>query len=37
MARGHQRRVNGAYQFNGGAIEQIGPLQYLSGAKDCSY
>lgn len=30
--------VNGAYQFNGGGIEQLGPLQYLGGiAKDCSY
>lgn len=29
--------VNGAYQFNGGAFEQIGPLQYLHVAKDCSY
>jgi hypothetical protein len=29
--------VNGAYQFNGGAIEQLGPLQYLHVAKDCSY
>jgi hypothetical protein len=29
--------VNGAYQFNGGAPEQLGPLQYLHVAKDCSY
>jgi hypothetical protein len=30
--------VNGAYQFNGGGFEQLGPLQYLGGvAKDCSY
>ncbi len=29
--------VNGAYQFNGGAFEQIGGLQYVSGARDCSY
>ena len=29
--------VNGAYAFPGNAVEQIGPLQYLSGAKDCSY
>lgn len=29
--------VNGAYQFNGGAIEQLGPFQYVSGARDCSY
>jgi hypothetical protein len=29
--------VNGAYQFNGGATEQLGPLQYLHVAKDCSY
>lgn len=29
--------VNGAYSFNGGPVEQLGPLQYLSGAKDCSY
>jgi hypothetical protein len=30
--------VNGAYQFNGGGFEQLGPFQYLGGvAKDCSY
>lgn len=29
--------VTGAYQFNGGAIEQLGPFQYVSGARDCSY
>jgi hypothetical protein len=30
--------VTGAYQFNGGQPEQLGPLQYLGGvAKDCSY
>ncbi len=29
--------VTGAYQFNGGAVEQLGPLQYVSGARDCSY
>lgn len=29
--------VNGAYQFNSGAFEQLGPLQYVSGARDCSY
>jgi hypothetical protein len=29
--------VTGAYQFNGGAIEQLGPFQYVPGAKDCSY
>jgi hypothetical protein len=30
--------VNGAYSFNGGPFEAIGPLQYLGGvAKDCSY
>ena len=30
--------VNGAYSFNGGPVEQLGPLQYLGGvAKDCSY
>jgi hypothetical protein len=30
--------VNGAYSFNGGAVEQLAPLQYLGGvAKDCSY
>jgi hypothetical protein len=29
--------VNGAYQFNYGPIEAIGPLQYLHQAKDCSY
>lgn len=27
--------VTGAYQYNG--TEQIGPLQYVSGARDCSY
>ncbi len=27
--------VNGAYQYNG--VEQIGPLTYVSGARDCSY
>jgi hypothetical protein len=30
--------VTGAYRFQpGSAIEQIGPLQYVSGAKSCSY
>jgi hypothetical protein len=29
--------VNGAYSFNGGAFEQLGPFQYVSGARDCSY
>ncbi|MEX2106728.1 MAG: hypothetical protein WD810_07495 [Solirubrobacterales bacterium] len=29
--------VNGAYQFESNAIEQIGPLQYVPGARDCSY
>ncbi len=29
--------VNGAYSFNGGAFEQLGPFQYVSGALDCSY
>lgn len=27
--------VTGAYQFNG--IEQLGPFQYVTGARDCSY
>jgi hypothetical protein len=30
-------RVIGAYQFNGGAPEQLGPFQYVSGTRDCSY
>jgi hypothetical protein len=30
--------VTGAYRFQpGSAIEQLGPLQYVSGARDCSY
>ncbi|HTR73656.1 MAG TPA: hypothetical protein VMH33_00155 [Solirubrobacterales bacterium] len=29
--------VEGAYQYENGPIEKIGPLQYLAGAKDCSY
>lgn len=29
--------VNGAYQFNGGSIEQIGGLQYVHAPKNCSY
>jgi hypothetical protein len=30
--------VTGAYSFNGGAFEQLGPFAYLGGiAKDCSY
>ena len=30
--------VEGAYQSSeGGAIEKIGPLQYVAGARDCSY
>ena len=29
--------VTGAYQYNGGALQQIGPLRYVSGARDCSY
>jgi hypothetical protein len=30
--------VEGAYQSTeGGAIEKIGPLQYVAGARDCSY
>ena len=29
--------VTGAYQFNGGAIEQLGPFQYVAGARDCNY
>jgi hypothetical protein len=27
--------VTGAYQYNG--VEQLGPLQYVPGARDCSY
>jgi hypothetical protein len=27
--------VTGTYQYNG--TQQIGPLQYVSGARDCSY
>jgi hypothetical protein len=27
--------VTGAYQYN--SVEQLGPLQYVSGARDCSY
>jgi hypothetical protein len=27
--------VTGAYQYNG--VEQIGPLQYVSGSRDCTY
>ena len=30
--------VKGAYSFNGGSVEQLGPFSYLGGvAKDCSY
>ena len=30
--------VNGAYQFQpGSGVEQLGPFQYVSGARDCSY
>lgn len=30
--------VTGAYRFQpGSAVEQLGPLQYVSGARDCSY
>jgi hypothetical protein len=29
--------VTGAYQFAGNPVEQIGPLQYVGGARDCSY
>ncbi len=29
--------VTGAYQFGGGAPEQLGPFQYVSGGRDCSY
>ncbi|HEU5142433.1 MAG TPA: hypothetical protein VFU04_04665 [Solirubrobacterales bacterium] len=30
-------QVVGAYSFEGGAPEQLGPLQYVSGGRDCSY
>lgn len=30
-------QVVGAYQFNGGAPEQLGPFEYVSGGRDCSY
>ena len=29
--------VTGLYRFNGGPLQQIGPLQYVPGARDCSY
>jgi hypothetical protein len=30
-------QVVGAYSFEGGAPEQLGPFQYVSGGRDCSY
>jgi hypothetical protein len=30
-------QVVGAYSFEGGPVEQLGPFQYVSGGRDCSY
>lgn len=30
-------QVVGAYSFEGGAPQQLGPFQYVSGGRDCSY
>jgi hypothetical protein len=30
-------QVVGAYRFNGGTPEQLGPFQYVTGTRDCSY
>ena len=29
--------VTGRYSYNGGPIQQLGPFQYVAGAKTCSY